>query len=163
MTRRVVVTGIGVISAFGSTREVFLQGLTRGVSAIRPLTLVPHGSLKFAHAAEVPDFRASRHFDEKEAGLLDRFSLFALVAARQAVADSAMEFTRELGSRAAIVTGTSAAGQSSEDEQFRNLYARNQTRIHPLTIPRIMANAAASRISLEYRITGPVYTVSTAC
>ena len=163
MTRRVVVTGIGVISAFGPATEMFSRGLARGIRAIRPLTLVPEGALKFANGAEVADFRACEHFDEKEASLLDRFAQFALVAARQAVAGSAIGFTRELGERTAIVTGTSAAGQSSEDEQFRNLYARNETRIHPLTIPRIMANAAASRISLEYGITGPVYTVSTAC
>jgi nodulation protein E len=163
MTRRVAVTGIGVISALGCARDAFWQGLARGASAIRPLTLVQPGSLKFANGAEVADFQASVHFDEKEAGLLDRFAQFALVAAREAVADAAIEFTRDLGVRTAIVTGTSAAGQSSEDEQFRNLYARNETRIHPLTIPRIMANAAASRISLEYGITGPTYTVSTAC
>jgi nodulation protein E len=163
MTRRVAVTGIGVISALGCTRDAFWQSLARGASAISPLTLVPPGSLKFTNGAEVADFRASAHFDEKEAGLLDRFAQFALVAAREAVADAAIEFTRDLGGRTAIVTGTSAAGQSSEDEQFRNLYARNETRIHPLTIPRIMANAAASRISLEYGITGPTYTVSTAC
>jgi nodulation protein E len=163
MTRRVAVTGIGVISALGCRREAFWQGLARGASAIRPLALVPPGSLKFTNGAEVAAFQASAHFDEKEAGLLDRFAQFALVAAREAVTDSAIKFTRDLGERTAIVTGTSAAGQSSEDEQFRNLYARNETRIHPLTIPRIMANAAASRISLEYGITGPTYTVSTAC
>jgi nodulation protein E len=163
MTRRVAVTGIGVLSAQGCAPDAFWRGLTRGMSAIRPLTRVPEGSLKFANGAELADFRTSEHFDEKEASLLDRFAQFALVAARRAVDGAAMGFTRELGERTAIVTGTSAAGQSSEDEQFRNLYARNETRIHPLTIPRIMANAAASRISLEYGITGPVYTVSTAC
>ena len=163
MTRRVVVTGIGVVSPFGCSRHAFWQGLTRGVSAIRPMTLVAEGALKFPNGAEVPDFRPCDHLDEKEADFLDRFAQFALIAAREAVADSGLEFTPELGGRTAIITGTSAAGQTSEDEQFRNLYARNETRIHPLTIPRIMSNAAASRISLEYGITGPVYTVSTAC
>jgi nodulation protein E len=163
MLRRVAVTGIGVISALGCTRGAFWQGLARGASAIRPLTLVSPDSLKFTNGAEAADFQTSAHLDEKEASLLDRFAQFALVAAREAVTDSAIKFTRESGERTAIVTGTSAAGQSSEDEQFRNLYARNETRIHPLTIPRIMANAAASRISLEYGITGPTYTVSTAC
>jgi nodulation protein E len=163
MKRRVAVTGIGVISPFGCTRDAFWEGLAQGASAIRPMALVPEGALKFANGAEVPNFRPCDHLDDKEADLLDRFAQFALIAARQAVADSAIEFTPELGERAAIVTGTSAAGQTSEDEQFRNLYARNSPRIHPLTIPRIMSNAAASRISLEYGITGPVYTVSTAC
>src|SRR5215471_2547038 len=109
MTRRVAVTGIGVISALGCLRGAFWQGLARGVSAIRPLTLVPQGLLKFANGAEVDGFEASRHFDEKDAGLLDRFAQFALVAAREAVADSAIEFNRDLGERTAIVAGTSAA------------------------------------------------------
>ncbi len=163
MTRRVVVTGLGVISPLGCTRDAFWEGLTRGASAIGPMTLVPEGALKFANGAEVPDFRPCDHLDGKETDLLDRFAQFALIAARQAVADSAIEFTPELGERAAIVTGTSAGGQTSEDEQFRNLYRRNSPRIHPLTIPRVMSNAAASRISLEFGVTGPVYTVSTAC
>src|SRR5579871_6127379 len=166
--RRVVVTGAGVISALGLTRDAFWQALIAGASGIRPMTLVPEdllkaSSLKFANAAEAPGFCASRHFDEREADLLDRFAQFAAVAAREAIADSGIELTDELRARTAIVTGTSSAGQTSEDAEFRSLYGLGNTRIHPLTIPRIMSNAGASRISLEYGITGPVYTVSTAC
>jgi 3-oxoacyl-(acyl-carrier-protein) synthase len=82
MLRRLAVTGIGVISALDCTREAFWQGLPRGASAIRPLPLVPPGSLKFANGAEVAGFHASSRFYEKEASLLDRFAhaatLFAL-------------------------------------------------------------------------------------
>ncbi len=163
MIRRVAVTGIGVISALGLTRPAFWDALAAGRCGIRPMTLVPEGSTRFPNAAEVPDYRASDYFDEKEAGYLDRFSQFALIAAREAVADSGIIFDETLRENAAIVTGSCAGGQTTEDEGFHGLYAMKNTRFAPLSIPKVMANAGASRISLEYGITGPVYTVSTAC
>jgi nodulation protein E len=111
----------------------------------------------------VPDYRASDYMDEKEADLLDRFAQFALIAAREAVAGSALSITPELRTRMAIVTGTSTGGQTSEDREFHSLYAQGFTRIHPLTIARTMSNAGASRIAREYGIVGPSYTISTAC
>lgn len=171
MTRRVAVTGIGVISALGRTRAAFWDALGSGRVGIRPMTLVPEGSTRFPNAAEVPDYRAADYFDEKEAGFLDRFSQFALIAAREAVTDSGLDFDAvsngvshgALRENTAIVTGSCAGGQTTEDEGFHGLYALKNTRFAPLSIPKVMANAGASRISLEYGITGPVYTVSTAC
>ena len=163
MMRRVAVTGIGVIAAPGSTRAAFWESLSNGQSAIRPMTLVPEGALRFPNAAEVRDYRASDYMDEKEADLLDRFAQFALIAAREAVAGSALSITPDLRARMAIVTGTSTGGQTSEDREFHSLYSEGATRIHPLTIARTMSNAGASRIAREYGIVGPSYTVSTAC
>jgi len=163
MTRRVAVTGIVVIAAPGSTRAAFWESLRNGRSAIRPMKLVPEGALRFPNAAEVQDYRASDYMDEKEADLLDRFAQFALIAAREAVAGSALSITPELRMRMAIVTGTSTGGQTSEDREFHSLYAQGFTRIHPLTIARTMSNAGASRIAREYGIVGPSYTISTAC
>ncbi len=163
MTRRVAVTGIGVIAGPGSTRAVFWKSLRDGHSAIRPMKLIPAGALRFPNAAEVPDYRAADYMDEKEADLLDRFAQFALIAAREAVAESGLKITPALGARMAIVTGTSAGGKTSEDREFHSLYAEGSSRVHPLTIARTMANAGASRIALEYGIMGPSFTVSTAC
>jgi nodulation protein E len=163
MTRRVVITGLGVIAAPGNTRDAFWNAISQGTSAIRPITLVPPALLRFPNAAEVIDYRPSDHFDEKEAGMLDRFAQFAAVAAREAVADSGIVFDPALGENTAIVTGSCVGGQTTEDEGFDLLYAQKATRFPPLTIPKVMANAGASRISLEYGITGPVYTVATAC
>jgi nodulation protein E len=160
--RRVAVTGIGVVSAFGDTFGEFWTGVACGQSAIRPMTLVPPGSVRFPNAAEAAHFDASKHFEGKQADFLDRFAQFAVVAAREAVHASGLIFDSALGSRTAIVTGSSAGGQATKDENFYNLYALKQ-RVSPLTIPRVMANAGASSISTEFGITGPVYTVSTAC
>jgi nodulation protein E len=163
MTRRVAVTGIGAISAFGHTFPDLWAGLAAGSSAIRPLTLVASGAVRFPNAAEVPDYDPSSYFEAKEALLLDRFAQFAAVAAREAVRESGVEFSPELAERTAIVLGCSGGGKSTEDDGFHHLYALKEPRVSPLTIARAMSNAGASRVSFEYGITGPVFTVSTAC
>ncbi len=161
--RRVAVTGIGVISALGPNRESFWQSLATGKSGIRPMQLVAAGTVRFPNAAEVQNYQTADHFDEKEAALLDRFAQFAAIAAREAVRDAQIEWTAGLREQTAIVTGSSTGGQTSEDESFRDYYERKQTRFSPFAIPKAMSNAGASRISFEHGITGPVYTVSTAC
>jgi nodulation protein E len=161
--RRVAVTGIGVVSPFGDTFDEFWTGIASGQSAIRPMTLVPPGSVRFPNAAEASQFDPRKHFEEKQIDFLDRFAQLAVVAAREAVASSGLKISREIGSRTAIVTGSSAGGQATKDEGFYTLYGRQQTRVSPLTIPRVMSNAGASYISTEFGITGPTYTVSTAC
>lgn len=160
--RRIAVTGIGVVSAYGDTFGEFWTGIAAGHSAIRPITLVPPGAVRFANAAEAAHFDPLRHFEEKEAGFLDRFAQFAAVAAREAIKNSGLKLDGGFGPRCAVVTGSSAGGQITKDENFRNLYAGNG-RVGPLTIPMVMDNAGASRISREFGVTGPVYTVSTAC
>jgi nodulation protein E len=127
------------------------------------MELVEPGIVRFPNAAEARDYRTPGHFDEKETGLLDRFAQFAAVAAREAVLDAGIEWTADLRERTAVVTGSSTGGQTSEDESFRDYYERKQTRFSPFTIPKAMSNAGASRISYEQGVTGPVYTVSTAC
>jgi nodulation protein E len=163
MNRRVVITGAGVVCALGHNRAEFWQSLTEGRSGIRPLTSIEPGLLRFENGAEVPDWDPLRHFDDKEIGLLDRFAQFGVVAAREAVAGACIEWNTELREETAIVTGSCVGGQTTEDEGFVNLYQKNLPRVNPLTIPRTMENAAASRISLEMGIVGPTYTVSTAC
>ena len=160
--RRVAVTGIGVVSAFGDTFGEFWTGVASGVSAIRPMTLVPEGSVRFPNAAEASHFDPANHFEAKQIDFLDRFAQFAVVAAREAIQASGLKIVPEIAPRTAIVTGSSAGGQATKDEGFHHLYALNQ-RVSPLTIPRVMANAGASQISKEFGITGPAYTVSTAC
>jgi nodulation protein E len=123
------------------------------------MQLVPSGSLRFPNAAEAAEYDSSRYFDEKEIAFVDRFAQFGAVAAREALMYAQLKLDRE---RTAIITGTSSGGQTTEDENFRSFYAL-QGRVSPLTIARVMGNAAASRISLETGITGPVFNVSTAC
>ena len=163
MQRRVVVTGAGVVSALGRNCGEFWRGLAAGQPGIRPLEAVDRRLLRFQNGAEVQGFDPSRYFEEKEIGLLDRFAQFGVVAAREAIAQAGIEWTGELRENTAIITGSCVGGQSTEDEGFVNLYRNNIPRVNPLTIPRTMENAAASRISIETGVVGPTYTVSTAC
>ncbi|HEV2691007.1 MAG TPA: beta-ketoacyl-[acyl-carrier-protein] synthase family protein [Bryobacteraceae bacterium] len=163
MIRRVVVTGLGVVSALGQNCGEFWKALSNGQPGIGPIEAIAPGLLRFPNGAEVRNWNPAAHFDEKEAGLLDRFAQFGAVAAREAVADAGIEWTTGLRENTAIVTGSCVGGQGTEDEGFVNLYRNNIPRVNPLTIPRTMENAAASRISLEMGIVGPTYTVSTAC
>jgi nodulation protein E len=161
--RRVAVTGLGVISALGRDSGEFWQSLQAGRSGIAPLQSVDPALLRFSNSAEVRNFAPSEHFDEKEISLLDRFAQLGVVAARQAIAQACIVWTQPLRESTAIVTGSCAGGQNTEDEGFVNLYRKDIPRVNPFTIPRTMENAAASRISLETGVVGPAYTVSTAC
>jgi nodulation protein E len=163
MQRRVAVTGLGVVSAIGLDVGSFWNALREGRPGIGPIQSVAPGELRFPNGAEVLDFDPGRYFDAKEAQFLDRFAQYGVVAAREAIQDSGIEWTAEMKANTAIVTGSCVGGKATEDDGYLQLYREKNTRFNPLTIPRAMANAAASRISLEYGITGPTYTISTAC
>ena len=111
--RRVVVTGIGVVSAIGNNIGEFWRSLEGGRSGIAQLQAVDPALLRFSNAAEVRDFAPSEHFDEKEISLLDRFAQFGVVAARQAIAQAGIEWTQELRESAAIITGRPRAQQTA--------------------------------------------------
>ena len=160
---RVAVTGLGVISPLGHDVSSFWNALCAGRPAIARIESVDLSSIRFQNGAEVRGYDPAQHFEPAQADLLDRFAQFALIAARQATGDSGIVFTPELGRRTAIVTGSSVGGQSTQDTQFFAVYRNNSPRVHPLTIPRIMPNAGASHISMEFGISGPAYTISTAC
>ena len=161
--RRVAVTGLGVISAIGHNVQQFWQALEAGRSGIAPIEAIDRTLLRFANGAEVKNYAPQQYFDEKELGLLDRFTQFGVIAAREAIAAAGIEWTPNLRESTAIVTGSCVGGQITVDEGFVNLYRHNIPRVNPFTIPRTMENAAASRISLETGVVGPTYTISTAC
>jgi nodulation protein E len=160
---RVVITGIGVISGIGSTRDEFWESLSLGRPGVRPITSTDVSGLRFRNGSEVVNYTHAPYFTDKQADFMDRFAQFAVIAAREAVLQAGVQWTDELKENTAVVTGACVGGQSSEDACFWDVYRLNKPRVPPLTIPRIMANAGASHISMEFGITGPAYTVSTAC
>jgi nodulation protein E len=160
---RVVVTGLGVVSPIGSTREEFWSALVEARSGIGPITRIPTERLNIRIAAEVPDFDPSQHFDSKRLGLMDRFSQFAVVAARAAVKDAQLEITEEMALETATIIGNGAGGVNTLDDAFLRLYGQNNPRSHPLTIPRLMANAPSSLISMDIGLKGPTFTIASAC
>jgi nodulation protein E len=160
---RVAVTGLGLVCALGNQVSRCWQRLVAGESRIASLRDPGSPPYKFQNGAEAWDFQPLDHFTEKDLIMLERFAQFAAVAAREAVAQSGLKFNSELADRTAVITGSSVGGQFSEEEGYQRLYRENNPRVAPLTIPRTMANAGASRISLEFGTHGPAYTISTAC
>lgn len=161
--RRVVITGLGVVCANGRNREDFLQSLRTGTGGIGPIEGTEISDLRFRNGGQVRDFDPCRSLSPKDADMIDRFAQFAVVAADEAIAHSGIEWTGELRDTSAIVTGSCVGGQSTENQGFYDVYKMGKPRVHPMTIPKTMANGGASAISLKYGITGPVFTIATAC
>src|SRR5580692_5219613 len=161
--RRVAITGLGAICALGRTVSEVAESLRAGRSGIAPVESTDMSQMRFQNGAEVKGYTHQPYFDDRRADFIDRFAQFAVIAAREAVTDSGVEWTPELRENAAIVTGSCVGGQSTEDIGFHEVYKLRHNRVHPLTIPKTMANAGASHISMEFGITGPSFTISTAC
>ncbi|HEX8188159.1 MAG TPA: beta-ketoacyl-[acyl-carrier-protein] synthase family protein [Pyrinomonadaceae bacterium] len=161
--RRVVVTGLGVISGIGNNTDEFWRSIYECRGGIATLESVDLTHLRFQNGAQIKNYTPHDHFADKDLEVLDRFAQFGLVAAREAVGRAGVEWTDELRRKTCVVTGTGIGGQDTQESAFADVYKRNRNRVHPLTIPRIMPNSAASHISMEYGVTGATYTVSTAC
>ena len=161
--RRVVITGAGIISPLGSDIAGFADALFAGRSGIAPLTLIDTSQLRFTNGAEVPNYQAETYFDARDISLMERFSQFAIIAAREATAQAGIEWTQELREETAIITGSCLGGRNVEEAGYWELFHNGKSRIHPLTIPLSMTNAATSHISMAFHVEGPSYTISTAC
>ena len=148
---RVVITGMGVASPVGHSLDRFWSALIEPRSGVRPLTIIPTERLTTRIAAQIDDFDPEAHFESKLANQLDRFSQFAVYAARAAWRDSGLVLTDELALSAATILGNGAGGQTTSDDSYHRLYAQNSPRLHPLSVPRGMANAAGGRLSASDR------------
>ncbi len=164
-TRRVVITGMGAISALGIGADALWQALREGRSGIAPLRHPDAERLRVKVAAQVPaDFDITTGINERIAPQLDRISFFALHAANEAIKQSGIDFSQSaIGARTATVIGTGVGSENSHDEQNKRLYAENANRAHPLSIVRVMANASAAQISIAHGLRGPTFVVTSAC
>ena len=163
--RRVVITGMGVVSPIGHSVTEFWGNLSNGVSGIGPITNISSQGLSNPIAAEVKNFDTEKLFDAKKLPMLDRFSQLGIVAAREAVTDSGLAFEGEMAERTATIIGTGVGGQNTLEEAYNRLLTNDRkiVRVHPFTVPRLMVNAATSHISMEHGITGPSYSIASAC
>ncbi|MEO6964517.1 MAG: beta-ketoacyl-[acyl-carrier-protein] synthase family protein [Acidobacteriaceae bacterium] len=160
---RVVITGTGVVSAFGGGTDAFWRGLVAGISAIRELKGDYLASIRFKNGAEYRDYIPQDHFEAKDISLMERFTQFAVLAAREAIASAGIEWTPDLRETTAVVTGSCLGGRPIEEAGYWELFHHGKNRVHPLTIPLSMANAGASHICMQFGLEGPAYTISTAC
>jgi len=163
VTRRVVITGMGAVSALGMSASETMSAMKEGRSGISPLEFRDVERLQIRIGGQIKGYEETQHFNRQQIALFDKFTQFAVLAAREAVAQSGLRFVDELAMRAGVVLGTSGGGLQTQDENFRKVYEEGKNRVHPFVVPRLMNNAAASHLSMIHGITGPTYTVATAC
>lgn len=160
---RVVITGMGIVSPLGNSAEEMRESLAEGRSGIGPIQSVPHDGLIIKIGAEVKNFDPAAHFTDKQLGLMDRCAQLAVLASRQAVAQSGLHFRDGLGAKTATIIGAGVGGMQTLDESFHRIYAEGARRAHPLTVPKLMISAPMSHITMEHGLTGPSFTVASAC
>ncbi len=160
--RRVAITGLGAICALGHTVPDIWAAMLAGHSGIGPITGIPTNRLTARIAAEITGFDPSRHFEPRRLPLLDRGAQLAVVAAREAMAQAGLKpDPAQAHRRSAIVAAV--IGQTSLDAAYLAFYGQGATRVHPLTVPRIMTNGPASHLTMEFGLHGPSYAVASAC
>jgi nodulation protein E len=161
--RRVAITGLGIICPLGLNLPDTWESLREGRPAIAQIQSADCSTLRFQNGAEVRGYDPLKHFEGGKDAYIDRFAQFSVIAAREAMRDSGIAITSELGERVAIVCGSAVGGQGALESGFEDLYVAGRGRVHPLTIPKTMANAGASQISMDLHLSGPTFTISTAC
>ncbi|SDY94427.1 3-oxoacyl-[acyl-carrier-protein] synthase II [Jannaschia faecimaris] len=163
MTRRVVITGAGTINALGHDVPSTLAAMREGRSAIGELDIRDVDRLTIRIGAQVKNYTEGAHFNRQQIALYDRYTQFALLAAGQALAQAGLTFQGKLAARSGVILGTSGGGLNTQDENYRAVYEGGKNRVHPFVVPKLMNNAAAAHLSMEYNLKGPSFTVATAC
>jgi nodulation protein E len=161
--KRVVITGAGSVNALGLNVPDTLEAMREGRCGISALKFRDVERLAIQIGAQVHDFDETAHFNRQQLSLYDRFTQFTLIAAREALAQAGLEFSGELAARSGVVLGNSGGGMTTLDENYRSVYEEGKNRVHPFVVPKLMNNAAASHVSMEFNLKGPSFTVSTAC
>lgn len=162
MPKRIVITGLGTISGFGLSTGKLWAALIAGESAVKPLSDHFDG-VKASMGVMLPEFDPGDHFTSGEISLLDRFSMYAVMAAREAIADAGFDMADEAIVKAAVIIGSGVGGKHTDEEGYLQLYKNQRSRVHPLSILKGMHSAAASMVSFHLGVKGPVFTVASAC
>lgn len=161
--RRVVITGQGAVSALGMSANATMEGMREGRCGISTLEIQDVDRLSVKIGGQIKGYVAEDIFSRQELVLYDRFTQFALLSAKEAVAQSGLVVTDEMAQRSGVILGTAGGGLHTQDENYRAVYEAGKNRVHPFVVPRLMNNSAASHVSMTYNLQGPSYTVATAC
>jgi 3-oxoacyl-[acyl-carrier-protein] synthase II len=163
MRRRVVITGLGVVTSLSCDVSELWQKLLAGESGIHPIRIVDPTPFKVRFGGDVYDWDPGDYIEKKELKRLDRFTQFALVAGSKAITDSGLDFSREDSFRCGVILGSGIGGLAEIELQVGRLLTKGPDRVSALTIPKLMLNAAGGNLSIRYGLRGPNYTVATAC
>ncbi|MEO1497598.1 MAG: beta-ketoacyl-ACP synthase II [Planctomycetota bacterium] len=163
MKRRVVVTGLGVVTSLGHNVEQLWKSVLAGESGIHTLSLFDTSRHKVHFGGDISDWDPTTHIDRKDAKRIDRFTQFALVGAIEAVNDSGIDFEKEDRFRCGVVVGSGIGGLNEIEEQMARLLYKGPDKVSAFTIPKLMLNAGSGHVSIRYGLRGPNYAVATAC
>jgi len=162
---RIVITGMGAVSSLGYNVDSFSKGIMTGQVGFAAIKQIPElDQLRIQIAAEVPDYDETAHFTKKQLALFDRFTQFQLLSAREAIKDSGLDFSNAaLAERTSVVMGSGIGGQTTQERNYKKLYSEKAKRLPPLTVPKLIPNAASSHVTMEFGITGPSFSIASAC
>jgi len=163
MRRRVVITGLGVVTPISCKVNDCWQRILAGESGVHPIRLFDVSDMRVNFGGDVYDWDPIGYIDKKEEKRLDRFSQFAIVAGVDAVEDSGINFSEVSPYRAGVLLGSGIGGLQTIEEQIAKLIKEGPHRVSPLTVPRMMLNAAGACLSIRYGLKGPNFAIATAC
>lgn len=163
MKKRVVITGLGCVTPVGTGKDDFWVNIKSGVSGIDKITRFDYTNYQTQIAGEVKDFTPEDYISKKELKKMDRFTQFAMVASKLAVADSELDLNNIDGNRMGTVIGTGIGGVETIEAQHKNLLEKGNRRVSPFFIPMMIGNMAAGQVAIEFGAKGPSTNICTAC
>ncbi len=163
MNRRIVVTGAGLVTPLGNDVEECFRRVLSGESGIHRISLFDISDFEVTIGGDIPDFDGSAFIEHKELKRVDRFTQFGLVASGQAIRDAGLDLERLDRRRCGVILGSGIGGLITIEEQMAKLLFKGPDRVSPLTIPKLMLNAAGAHIAIAFGFRGPNFSVATAC
>lgn len=161
--KRVVITGMGVVSPLGCELNTFWNRLVEGTNGIGTITKFDATEFPVKIAAEVKDFDANAFIDPKQQRRMDPYTHYAIAASRMAVQDSGINFSEENPWRCGCIVSSGVGGISTTEKEVRTLSERGPRRVSPFCIPQIIVNIASGMVAIEHGLKGPNYAVVSAC
>jgi 3-oxoacyl-[acyl-carrier-protein] synthase II len=161
--RRVVISGLGCVSALAESVNGLFTALCEGMSGVSTIEAFDASAYPVQFGGEIKNFDVTKYIDQRESKRMDRFTQLALVAAKQAVNDSGLDFSKEDICRCGVIVGTGIGGIKEIEDQHLRLLAKGPAKVSPFCVPRLMANAASGTIAIHYGLRGPNFCVLSAC
>jgi 3-oxoacyl-[acyl-carrier-protein] synthase II len=161
--RRVVITGLGCVTALAESADELFAAVCEGKSGISTIESFDTSAYPVRFGGEIRNFDVTSYIDQRESKRMDRFAQFAVAAAIQAVNDSGLDFAKEDTARAGAIVATGIGGIKEIEEQHLRLLAKGPSKVSPFCVPRLMANAASGNIAIQFGLKGPNFCVLSAC
>ncbi len=161
--RRVVITGLGCVTALAESADELFAALCEGKSGISTIESFDTGAYPVRFGGEVKNFDVTKYVDKRQSKRMDRFTQFAMAAASQALNDSGLDFSKEDVFRAGAIVGTGIGGIKEIEDQHTKILEKGPSKVSPFGVVRLMANAASGNIAIRYGLRGPTFCVVSAC